>query len=866
MKRPPSIEMNAADSALLATIEDACRRVPPLWPLQRFVAVNPFLGLTERPFIEAARLLQRVGHGDILMPAAHYREQIAAGRIREEDFRTAIELAAQSLPPTWKEQLDFTSLNSLNHALASGPAAERQVLVLTFADFLAAHKMPDWPGFVREEVSKWCSAYYDAGQSSWRMPWRDRPLLAAWRAAAQLDANPELNGLRGFRAWVRNLPDDPAELIGLALEELGIPAQARTDFLHRQLLSIAGWSGHVQFRVREQRAAGATDDSLTQLLAVRLAYDLALWRQCGSGPEILPRWRAQQNEVVATADGFSADLLARFVAQLALESSYQRQLLGRLRANPERTNPLTGPKMLQAVFCIDVRSEVFRRALEAQSPAIETLGFAGFFGMAFAYRRFGQEQGTARCPVLLHPKVTVCEAPHAGAAAEEARLWRRLHFKRSVGSAWNAFKTSAISCFSFVETAGLWFGVKLAQDGLGLARPEAASAPAREPFMFGPRFVRATEGADSGGQCEQTGWSLAERIDLAAGALKNMGLTKNFAKVVLLCGHGSATTNNPYASALDCGACGGHAGDANARVAAAILNDPAVRDGLRARGMTIPEETVFVAGLHNTTTDEVVMYDVEKLAAEPAAALRQCQAWLAAASRQARRERAASLGLGDLVPAQLDAAVHSRSRDWAQVRPEWGLAGNAAFIAAPRALTAEANLGGRVFLHNYDAERDADASVLELILTAPMVVASWINLQYYGSTVNNRLFGSGNKVLHNVVGTFGIWEGNGGDLQTGLPLQSLHDGVRWRHEPLRLTVILDASRAAIDEVLQKHGGVRDLVENGWVNLFAREPGDGLCWRCIAAATWVAVPTATVPAERPPQTRGRSAAVRAAAVN
>jgi uncharacterized protein YbcC (UPF0753/DUF2309 family) len=808
MQPTPSNDLNAVDPVLLATIEDACRRVPPLWPLQRFVAVNPFLGLTDRPFIEAARLLQRVGHGDILLAAAHYREQIAAGRIREDDFRAAIDLAGRTLPPMWKEQLDFTSLNSLNHALASGPVAERRVRVLTFADFLAAHEMADWPGFVREEVSKWCSAYYDAGQSSWRMPWRDRPLLAAWRAAAQLDANPELSGLRGFRALVGNLAVDPAGLIGLALDELGIPAPARTDFLHRQLLSVAGWSGHVQFRVREQRAAGVTDDSLAQLLAVRLAYDLALWRQFGGAPEMLSRWRAQQHEVVATADEFSPDLLARFVAQLALESSYQRELLAPLPAGAGRTAALTGPKMLQAVFCIDVRSEVFRRALEAQSPAIETLGFAGFFGMAFAYRRFGQEEGTARCPVLLHPKVTVCEAPQSGVPVEETSLWRRLHFQRSVGSAWNAFKTSAISCFSFVETAGLWFGVKLAQDGLGLSQPETASAPTRGRIRFGPRFVRATEDASSGGPSGQTGWSLAERIELAAGALKNMGLTTNFAKVVLLCGHGSATTNNPYASALDCGACGGHAGDANARVAAAILNDPAVRDALRARGTTIPAETVFVAGLHNTTTDEVVIYDAEKLTADQAAALHQCQAWLAAASLRARRERAASLGLGDVPDAEVDAAVLSRSRDWAQVRPEWGLAGIAAFIAAPRARTSGVNLGGRVFLHNYDAGRDADASVIELILTAPMVVASWINLQYYGSTVNNRLFGSGNKALHNVVGTFGIWEGNGGDLQTGLPLQSLHDGVRWRHEPLRLTAIIEASRAAIDRVLQKHGGVR----------------------------------------------------------
>jgi uncharacterized protein YbcC (UPF0753/DUF2309 family) len=140
------------------------------------------------------------------------------------------------------------------------------------------------------------------------------------------------------------------------------------------------------------------------------------------------------------------------------------------------------------------------------------------------------------------------------------------------------------------------------------------------------------------------------------------------------------------------------------------------------------------------------------------------------------------------------------------------------------------NLGGRTFLHNYDANLDAEKSTLELIMLAPMVVASWINLQYYASTVDNRLFGSGNKVLHNVVGTFGVWQGNGGDLQSSLPLQSVHDGTRWRHEPLRLNVFIEASRSAIEGILAVQPGVRDLVENGWVNLFAMEASGKQFWR------------------------------------
>ena len=82
------------------------------------------------------------------------------------------------------------------------------------------------------------------------------------------------------------------------------------------------------------------------------------------------------------------------------------------------------------------------------------------------------------------------------------------------------------------------------------------------------------------------------------------------------------------------------------------------------------------------------------------------------------------------------------------------------------------------------------------------------------STVDNFRYGSGNKVLHNVVsGHLCAFEGNGGDLRIGLPMQSLHDGERWVHAPLRLSVFIEAPRAAIEGVLRKHEKVRAPVDN-----------------------------------------------------
>ncbi|MDU3045905.1 putative inorganic carbon transporter subunit DabA, partial [Bradyrhizobium sp.] len=201
--------------------------------------------------------------------------------------------------------------------------------------------------------------------------------------------------------------------------------------------------------------------------------------------------------------------------------------------------------------------------------------------------------------------------------------------------------------------------------------------------------------------------------------------------------------------------------------------------------------------------------------------LRRLRALLAKATSLTRLERAALLGIAR--GAATEQQVVTRSRDWAQVRPEWGLAGNASFIAAPRARTRAIDLGGRSFLHDYDWQQDKDFGTLQLIMTAPMVVASWINLQYYGSTVNNAAFGAGNKVLHNVVGTLGVLEGNAGDLKVGLPWQSVHDGSRFVHEPLRLTVLIEAPLEAINGVIAKNDIVRELVDHHWLHLYAISP-------------------------------------------
>ncbi len=291
---------------------------------------------------------------------------------------------------------------------------------------------------------------------------------------------------------------------------------------------------------------------------------------------------------------------------------------------------------------------VFRRALEALDPGIATIGFAGFFGLPLAHRAHGTDEVAAHLPVLLNPGLT--STGHAAPALEEAT---RIAARTS--RAWGRFRQAAVSSFAFVEAAGPVYGVKLVKDALGLpAKAETAPAPRIEGGLS-PEAKAAT----------------------GAAVLKAMSMTTGHARLVLLLGHGGQVTNNPHASAYHCGACGGQTGEVSARLLATLLNDPATRAGLPLHGIALPADTVFVAGLHDTTTDTVTLYE-DTPAPDHRADLTAAKDWLARAARGARAERALRL------PGATAATVAARAHDWAEVRPEWGLAGCAAFIAAPR--------------------------------------------------------------------------------------------------------------------------------------------------------------------------------------
>jgi uncharacterized protein YbcC (UPF0753/DUF2309 family) len=776
-----------------AAVDRAARAIPPAWPLASSVAVNPFLGQTGEGIAHVGARLARVAGAPVTMPRNWYREKISAGVISDEDLLDAWGSAPAHLRPA--------DLSALKTAVALD--APKVSALPTIADLAADASGIDWPGLIAERFGAWAAGYFDEGQALWAAP-RGRGAYAAWRAVATHDLTPEIAGLPGFALHVSEAPESAGAAVTRVANRLGLCAGAMETYFHQMLITQGGWSQYARYKLWQAELIGESDTTITDFLAIRLIWEEALFIRYGE--QIADSW-ARVHEGHMTPIAATPDLVIDAILQEAAERSAQRALATTLARSPNESLP--DRPVLQAAFCIDVRSEVFRRALESVNPQIQTLGFAGFFGLTASHRRFASDVEELRLPVLLNPAIRSCSGGLELAAKDQSA-----RFKARATRAWGRFKLAAVSSFAFVEATGPIYVGKLVSDALGL---HGASAP-NEPA---PRLDPALD--------------LATRTKAAETVLRAMSLTSGFARLVLLAGHGANVVNNPHASALHCGACGGYSGEVNARLLAAILNDPEVRAGLAPNGIEIPADTLFVAVLHDTTTDQVSLYAEDHPSADHAGDIEQAKTWLGAAGKIARTERALRLPR-----AAHEGSVPKRSRDWAETRPEWALAGCKAFIAAPRSRTAGKSLEGRAFLHDYDWMQDKNFSVLELILTAPVVVASWISLQYYGSTVAPELFGGGNKLLHNVTGGIGVVEGNGGVLRAGLPWQSVHDGERFVHEPLRLSVCIEAPREAMSEILTRHDGVRALFDNGWLHLFALDEDGHMAWRYAGDLQWTAM--------------------------
>lgn len=750
----------------LAAAEKAAAEIAPLFPLDRAVAVNPFHGQADIPIALTAARLERAAGLRIFPDRAYHAARIARGEVTEADIVEALDELSPGTGP-----------NLLSVLAALHEKAPEATATPTVAELAAAAVGTDWPGLVIERIGAWAQGYFDRGHALWgRAP---RPSAwADWRDWATHDLTPEILGCRGFAELVSQTDRNPVRALAEACAALGIDADAAPAAFRRLLWDMGGWAGHARHLSWEAELAGETDSTLCEMLTIRLVWEQALYAQFGAA--VSERWGAacQRHRQPIRARN---DHLVDAVLLRASEFASGRRLDGILAAVVE---PETAPEIsTQLVFCIDVRSEHYRRALETVAPDIRTHGAAGFFGLTLKHRPAASNETEAHCPVLLSPGL---ESRERRADDIARRIQGRT--KRAV----SRFSRAAVSSFAFVESAGLLRVGDLLAASLPRRRNESDHGPAPS-LALDPSGPEAAEAAET--------------------ALRAMGLSGPFAPLVVFVGHEAHVTNDAQSGLLQCGACGGHSGATNARALARFLNEPRLRQALAARGIEIPDSTVFMAAVHDTAADTVILFANDPVGVRHKSSIKPLQEALERAGAIARAERAV------LLPGRADPdALAQRGNDWAQTRIEWGLAGCSWFIAAPRAATRGRDLEGRAFLHDYDSNSDPDGSWLTQILGGPVCVAAWINLQYYGATVVPDAFSAGNKLVHNVVGGFGVLDGTTGALRGGPSLQGTTIEDRKIHEPVRLQVRIAAPRALLDRALNRTPLVKAMHDAGWLSI------------------------------------------------
>lgn len=781
------------------------------------------------------------------------------------------------------------------HAGTGGRPHETQPV----ADLPAERTVGDWVDQltgesiveqVNAQTTKWVAAFLDEGMAGWAMPEREHGLYAAWRTLAPRDLSGRLVGIPDFDRKVKGLPERPEDAILLLLRRLCVPESRWKEYLARHLAQLPGWAGLIRWLGDNPDypwQAGHRADPASYL-AIRMFYESELagvacqraWGIAATVPALAvrcqntdrpagrehefdhgqaacarawPLFRLAQHLELTPAEvgALSAadadrliDLLHAFpedrhgpVWLEAYEDTYRQALIERISAGRVAAAASHSRPRAQVVLCIDVRSEPFRRHIEAQGP-IETFGYAGFFGVPMNHAAFDGDERFPLCPVLLKPKHAVDEIVRPEHRDQLQQYATGTRWSALADHLFHDLKQHPATSLTLVDVLGYFYAAGLAGKTLAPTAYHSVADTVGRWFRQSVPTRVAVDAADPHNSAAALGFTLEEQTGIVEGGLRAIGLTANLARLVVLCGHGSVTDNNPFFAALHCGACGGKHGDANARAFASMANNAQVRDLLRGRGIEIPADTWFLPAKHITTSDRVELYDLEDVPEALRDDIGVLAADLERAGAAQALERCARLpGAPKRGPAEKAYRhVAARAADWANTRPEWGLSGNAAFVIARRTLTKGVNLQGRTFLHSYDPEQDPEGAVLERIMTAPLVVGQMINMQYYFSSVDPWFWGSGSKVIHNVVSGVGVMLGSQSDLQTGLPLQTVNDGAAHYHEPMRLLAVIEAPPARISSVIGKHAVLQRLLHNGWLNLVAVDPSSS-AWHRYSAGAW-----------------------------
>lgn len=753
-------------SHLLTGIEQAAKAIGTTWPLYSFVTSNPLSGYENVSFTEALQSAKTLLNANVFPAATLYRQAWESGAIGKKELLLLLkENGLPQSPEAYLSQMEAEERTEQHNATHD----------------------------VDRMMAKWLAAFMDEGMAEWSMPYKEEGFYKAWRKLAVYDDELGLTPRH-------KIPKDYLEALAQVLS-----AYSEEDYVAiftYHLAALPGWMGYINYR-------NQTNSPWQQQYPITLAEYLAarLWTAAQRNARIAPEKSAAQANPTHTK--------LQYLWLKAWETTWQNQLIQTLTKKATAitvTDKDTSTPDAQLVFCIDTRSEAIRNHVEAQGK-YETFGYAGFFGIAMEYEEVNDGLLRKSCPPIVPSAYKVSETAQAHCDEKFAAYQKKNDLLTFGRYFLKRMKNILPAAFGYVEGAGWYYALSLVARTLvpGYAyRFKRKNTPAHEGLCE-PHIKPHTYQADTLPHIP-----LKEQVAIVNAAFTLTGWT-HFAPLVLFVGHGSHSANNPFASSLDCGACAASPGRHNARMLAKLANLPDVRKALaEEHNLSIPQHTVFVGAEHNTTTDAIDIFDAQ-VPDSHRARLAQVKSDLLRAQQTATQAR-----LG--VAAHSIALAQRKANHWAETRPEWGLAKNAGFIVAPRALTKNHNLHSRCFLHSYNWELDTTGQALEAIMQGPMVVTQWINNHYYFATVDNTTFGAGSKITHNATGKFGVVQGNGGDLKMGLPLQSLYQSdTAMYHQPLRLSVLIQAPVDRVDAILKRNASLKTLLHHAWIYLLVMDP-------------------------------------------
>lgn len=809
------MKIHTPSSSLDETLSHVAHWLPTQGPIKEFIHHNTLHAYQHRPYFEGLRVAAEMV-GSFPTPRLElFRQLHREGVISDE----AVFAAASALEREAKMPPEMLRAQALDPAI--DVPRYPSIVDTGYRARLKRERGMDLDAQTHPLLFRWLGQYLDQGISVWRMPESPGGLWDTMRGLARESLLPiPLLRVKGAKRLLELSAD---QAIDQALKRLlGSPTHA-TRYLAEVCLAQPGWAGMV--RVLEtfpESVLHVRKVTLKDWVALTLAAEVGAL-ESALGADFSPLSQAGEAALPIPADQPAGEPSraewAGRVWQLALEKTYSQKLLSQL-LGPREVKPRPKPQ-IQTFFCIDDRECSIRRHLEALDPAVETFAWAGFFAVDCVFKGSDDRYALKHCPVPVTPKHQILELARGG----DAEAHRNRTLTRYMETGGHGFSGGWL----IAHTLGFWAGLRLVANifkpAWGPASVTSLSRVDQQADLKIERSPGVEKPNDHGFWEGYTPNEMADRVNallIATGALAlpTAAQQKELAPLLVFFGHGASSSNNPYFSAYDCGACSGKPGAPNARAFAKMANHPEVRKILATRGVRIPEGTQFVGALHDTTRDEVQYYDTEILSAANREALERLKQTMQRALEVNAQERCRKFTQAPqtLSPAQALEHVKLRSEAIFEARPEYNHATNAAAIVARRSVSLGTNLDRRAFLNSYDPANDASGDILANILGAVVPVCGGISLEYLFSRMDPLRYGSGSKLPQNVIGLLGVAQGTDGDLLTGLPAQMTEI-----HDPQRLSIVVEQAPDTALKAVMKNPAVYEWVLNGWVQYFSITP-------------------------------------------